>query len=84
MTSQTRAFPGRGLPHLPRLYGLPAAATTSTGHPCPPVPALRHPGASEHQLDAVVCALTAQMRREGRTRSVGDPAEGLVVIPELP
>jgi hypothetical protein len=45
---------------------------------------LRHPQASERQLNAVVCALTVQMGREGRTRAVGDPAEGLVVIPDSP
>ena len=45
------------------------------------VPGLDHPEATEHQLDAVVCALTAQLWRQGRTRTVGDPAEGLMVIP---
>ena len=47
----------------------------------PMVPGLRHPRASEHQLDAVVCALTAQLWREGKTRTVGEPDEGLMVIP---
>jgi uncharacterized protein len=47
----------------------------------PLVPGLRHPGASEHQLDAVVCALTAELWRQGRTTTVGDPSEGLMVIP---
>jgi predicted nuclease with RNAse H fold len=47
----------------------------------PLVPGLRHPRASEHQLDAVVCALTAELWRQGRTTTVGDPAEGLMVIP---
>lgn len=49
----------------------------------PLVPGLRHPRATEHQLDAVVCALTAQLWRSGRTRTVGDPAEGLMVIPAV-
>jgi predicted nuclease with RNAse H fold len=48
----------------------------------PLVPGLHHPRASEHQLDAVVCALTAQLWREGRTRTVGLPEEGLMVIPD--
>jgi uncharacterized protein len=48
----------------------------------PLVPGLRHPRASEHQLDAVVCALTAQLWREGRTRDVGLPEEGLMTIPD--
>ena len=48
----------------------------------PLVPGLRHPRASEHQLDAVVCALTAQLWRERRTRSVGLPEEGLMTIPD--
>ena len=48
------------------------------------VPGLDHPAASEHQLDAVVCALTAQFWRAGQTRTVGDPTEGLMIIPALP
>jgi predicted nuclease with RNAse H fold len=74
-----------------RVLGLPAAGKrTARGRRDirralrPLVPGLRHPRASEHQLDAVVCALTAQLWREGRTRVVGDPAEGVVVIPESP
>ena len=47
------------------------------------VPGLGHPRASDHQLDAVVCALTAQLWREGRTREVGLPEEGLMVIPDF-
>ena len=50
----------------------------------PLVPGLRHPRASEHQLDAVVCALTAQLWRDGLARTVGDPDEGLMVIPAVP
>jgi predicted nuclease with RNAse H fold len=50
----------------------------------PMVPGLRHPRASEHQLDAVVCALTAQLWRERRTRDVGRPEEGLMTIPDVP
>ena len=48
----------------------------------PLVPGLNHPKASEHQLDAVVCALTALMWRQGRTRSVGLAEEGLMVVPD--
>jgi hypothetical protein len=48
----------------------------------PLVPGLRHPRASEHQLDAVVCALTALLWRQGRTRTVGLPEEGLMIIPD--
>ncbi len=47
------------------------------------VPGLDHPDASEHQLDAVVCALTAHLWREGRTRTVGAEDEGLMVIPDV-
>src|SRR5256885_2284597 len=35
------------------------------------VPGLDHPAASEHQLDAVVCALTAHLANLGQTRTVG-------------
>jgi predicted nuclease with RNAse H fold len=49
----------------------------------PMVPGLDHSKASEHQLDAVVCALTALLWRQGRTRTVGLPEEGLMVIPDL-
>lgn len=48
----------------------------------PLVPGLRHPRASEHQLDAVVCALTALMWRLGKTRTVGSAEEGLMTIPD--
>jgi predicted RNase H-like nuclease len=49
----------------------------------PLVPGLSHPKASEHQLDSVVCALTALLWRQGRTRNVGRPEEGLMVIPDV-
>ena len=48
----------------------------------PLVPGLSHPRASEHQLDAVVCALTALLWRLGRARAVGRPDEGLMTIPD--
>ena len=47
------------------------------------VPGLKHPRATEHQLDAVVCALTAQLWRECRTRDVGLPDEGLMIVPAV-
>jgi uncharacterized protein len=50
----------------------------------PLVPGLAHPDASEHRLDAVVCAYTAHLRRQGRTRTVGVADEGLMVIPDTP
>ncbi|MDG3002255.1 DUF429 domain-containing protein [Paludisphaera mucosa] len=49
----------------------------------PLVPGLRRPGASEHQLDAVVCALTAHLHRKRLTRTVGLAEEGLMVIPDI-
>jgi predicted nuclease with RNAse H fold len=49
----------------------------------PVVPGLDRPDASEHQLDAVVCALTAHLWRQGRARTVGAPDEGLMVIPDV-
>lgn len=48
----------------------------------PLVPGLDHPAASEHQLDAVACALTAHLWRQGRTRDVGVPEEGVVTVPD--
>ena len=47
------------------------------------VPGLDHPDASEHQLDAVVCALTADLWLRGRCRLVGDPSEGQMVVPDV-
>lgn len=47
------------------------------------VPGLDHPDASEHQLDVTVCALTAHLWRQGRTRTVGAADEGLLVIPDV-
>ena len=49
----------------------------------PLVPGLGHPRAFEHQLDAVVCVLTAHMCREGRTRTVGVPDEGVMTFPDV-
>jgi predicted nuclease with RNAse H fold len=49
----------------------------------PLVPGLNHPRATEHQLDAVVCALTALLWRQGKTRTVGSPDEGLMTIPAV-
>jgi predicted nuclease with RNAse H fold len=46
------------------------------------VAGLDHPDASEHQLDAVACALTAHLSRSGQTRTVGAPDEGLMTIPD--
>ncbi len=73
-----------------RLLGLPTAGKkTELGrrriHAAlqPLVPGLDHPHASEHELDAVVCGLTAQLWREGRTRTVGLADEGLMVVPEV-
>jgi predicted nuclease with RNAse H fold len=49
----------------------------------PLIPGLNHPKASEHQFDSVICALTALLWHQGRTRTVGRPEEGLMVIPDL-
>jgi predicted nuclease with RNAse H fold len=72
-----------------RLLGLPTAGKkTPAGRRKihlalkPLVPGLNHPRASEHQLDAVVCALTALLWRQGRTLAVGSPEEGLMTIPD--
>lgn len=71
-----------------RLLGLPTAGKrTQLGrrrihHALQPlVPGLDHPDASEHQLDAVVCALTADLWRRGLAEAVGDPAEGRMIVP---
>ncbi len=73
-----------------RLLGLPwRGKRTPTGrrriHRAlkPLVPGLNHPRASEHQLDSVVCALTALLWRQGRTRTVGLAEEGLMIIPDV-
>lgn len=73
-----------------RLLGLPSAGKrTPEGRRRiqrglkPWVPGLRHPTATEHQLDAVVCALTALFWRLGKARAIGDATEGLMTIPDL-
>ena len=73
-----------------KLLGLPwRAKRTPAGrrrirHALKPlVPGLDRQHASEHQLDAVVCALTASLWRQGRTRTVGLPEEGLMIIPDV-
>lgn len=48
------------------------------------VPGLAHPEATEHELDAIVCAYTAQLWHFGQARTVGDPTEGLMIVPSLP
>lgn len=89
----------RGIGHEPlevypfatlRLLGLPwrgkkTAAGRRRIHRAlkPLVPGLNHPRASEHEIDAVVCALTALLWRQGRTRSVGVAEEGLMMIPDI-
>jgi predicted nuclease with RNAse H fold len=74
-----------------RLLGLPTAGKkTPQGRRLiyrslrPLVPGLRHPRASEHQLDAVVCALTAGLWQQGLTRTVGRADEGLMIVPNQP
>ncbi|QDV38231.1 DUF429 domain-containing protein [Tautonia plasticadhaerens] len=71
-----------------RLLGLPTAGKkTADGRRRirralkPLVPGLDRQHASEHRLDAIVCAYTAQLWREGRARAVGVPEEGLMIIP---
>ncbi|WP_435011185.1 DUF429 domain-containing protein [Tundrisphaera lichenicola] len=71
-----------------RLLGLPWEGKKTTSgrrkiHRAlrPLVPGLNHPRATEHQIDAVVCALTALLWRLGRTRTVGLQEEGLMTIP---
>jgi predicted nuclease with RNAse H fold len=73
-----------------RLLGLPTAGKkTPEGRRRirralkPLVPGLDRQHASEHRLDAIVCAYTAQLWREGRAVAVGDPEEGLMIIPDL-
>lgn len=71
-----------------KLLGLPTAGKrTQLGrrrihHALQPlVPGLDHPDASEHQLDAVVCAFTAQLWRQNLTQTVGAADEGQMIIP---
>ncbi len=74
-----------------RLLGLPAGGKRSrSGRAAiaaalaPLVPGLDHPDATEHELDAVVCALSADLWLRCRCRLVGDPAEGQMVVPVRP
>ncbi|WP_165229174.1 DUF429 domain-containing protein [Aquisphaera insulae] len=48
----------------------------------PLVPGFERQHACEHQLDAIVCALTASLWRQRRTRGVGLPEEGVMTIPD--
>jgi predicted nuclease with RNAse H fold len=71
-----------------RLLGLPAHGKRSRAGRAaimaalsPLVPGLDHPDASEHELDAVVCALTADLWLRLRCREVGDPEEGQMMVP---
>jgi predicted nuclease with RNAse H fold len=47
----------------------------------PLVPGLAHPDATEHEVDAVVCALTADLWLRLRCRELGDPLEGTMIVP---
>jgi uncharacterized protein len=71
-----------------RLLGLPSRGKRSREGRrliqealAPLVPGLDHPDATEHELDAVVCALTADLWLRGGCRLVGDPGEGQMVVP---
>ena len=71
-----------------RILGLPATGKRSKAGRqligdalAPLVPGLAGLDPTEHELDAVVCALTADLWLRGRCRLVGDPAEGLMVVP---
>jgi predicted nuclease with RNAse H fold len=73
-----------------RLLGLPTGGKrTEAGrrriHAAlqPLVPGLDHPRATEHELDAVVCALTAELWLAGRARAVGLAEEGMMVVPDV-
>jgi predicted nuclease with RNAse H fold len=72
-----------------RLLGLPTAGKRTFLGRCrihqalqALVPGLDHLDASEHQLDAVVCAYTGRLWLAGLTRTVGTPDEGLMVVPD--
>ena len=71
-----------------RILGLPAGGKRSRAGRrliadalAPLVPGLNGLDPTEHELDAVVCALTADLWLHGRCRLVGDPAEGQMVVP---
>jgi uncharacterized protein len=49
----------------------------------PLVPGLDHPRATEHELDAVICALTAQLWLTGGATVVGLAEEGMMVVPDV-
>ena len=73
-----------------RLLGLPTAGKrTEAGrqriHAAlqPLVPGLDHPRATEHELDALVCALTAQLWLAGCARPIGLAEEGVMVVPDV-
>ncbi len=72
-----------------KLLGLPTAGKkTDAGRRRirkalkPIIPGLDRQHASEHQLDAIVCALTAHLWTLGRTRTIGLAEEGTMVIPD--
>jgi predicted nuclease with RNAse H fold len=71
-----------------RLLGLPtrgkrnkAGRASIMAALSPLVPGLNHPDATEHEVDAVVCAMTADLWLRRRCREIGDPAEGQMVVP---
>ena len=47
------------------------------------MPGLDRQHATEHQLDAIVCALTASLWLQGRARTIGLAEEGLMIIPDI-
>lgn len=73
-----------------RLLGLPTAGKRTVAgrrrirHALKPlVPGLDRQHATEHQIDAIVCALTATLWLRGLTRDVGLPEEGMMTIPDV-
>ena len=37
---------------------------------------------SRHELDAITCAIVAQLHHAGRSLTLGDPDEGLMILPQ--
>lgn len=71
-----------------RLLGLPTAGKkTRAGRAAihaalrRRVAGLNHPEATDHQLDAVVCAWTAHLATLGRARPLGRAEDGFVLVP---
>ncbi|HEY3116928.1 MAG TPA: DUF429 domain-containing protein [Chloroflexota bacterium] len=78
-----RLLLGKPLPKKSTELGLARVVAGAREH----LPGFRQPAGwqpTHDQLDALFCAITAQLHAAGQTQSLGDPSEVPIIIPRVP